>query len=295
MKIGICLPYFKGGGYDRQRILRWARMVDEGPFSALSCGERINGQAYDMHSLLCAAAAATERVRLLPSLYVLPMRSTVWTAKQIATLDVLCEGRLEIVVGVGGREQDYRALGVSMKGRHQRMDEQVAEMRRLWNGEPPYAGAEETGPLPVQGSGLPVLLGAMGPKSMRRGAEWADGVYVFSMDGKKEEIDAMLGMADSAWQEAGHDRTPRKICGFWYSLAHDDAAGKLHDYVHDYMKIADESIAKALAGAMTRNTPDRVRAALDDMEATGCEECILVPASADYGEIERAAEIIATR
>ena len=294
MNIGICLPY-KARGYDRERILRWAREVDQGPFSSLSCGERVCGDsAFEMHSLMCAAAAATERVRLTPSLYVMPMRQAVWTAKQIATLDVLCDGRLEITVGVGGREHDYRAVGASFARRHQRMDEQIAEMRRIWRGEPPFEGADAVGPKPARADGPPIFLGAMGPKSMRRGAQWADGVYVFSMDGRREEIDAMLGMARSAWDEAGHGRKPREITGFWYSLA-DDAESKLREYVHDYLRITDEGLAKTMAEAVTRHNADAVRRALDDLEATGCEECILVPASADYEEFERAAEIIATR
>ena len=42
-------------------------------------------------------------------------------------------------MGVGGREHDYRAIGGSFDHRWQRMDEQVARMRRVWAGEPPFA------------------------------------------------------------------------------------------------------------------------------------------------------------
>ena len=104
MRFGICLPYMERD-YDRATILAWCRRADAGPFYSLSCGERITGYTFEMRVLLAAAAAVTERVRIVPSLYVLPMHSAVWAAKEIATLDVLSEGRVTMTVGVGGREK----------------------------------------------------------------------------------------------------------------------------------------------------------------------------------------------
>merc|ERR1711974_132219 len=112
----------------------WCRIIDQGPFSSLSCGERITGYSMEMRNILAFAAASTERVRIVPSLYVLPMHSAVQSAKEIATLDILSNGRVSVTVGVGGREKDYQALGAEMKGRFQRMDEQIALMNRIWRG-----------------------------------------------------------------------------------------------------------------------------------------------------------------
>ena len=112
MEVGVCLPYMKEG-LARRTLLGFARAVDAGPFTGLSCGERIVGPTIDMATMLAAAAAVTERVRIVPSLYVLPMHDPVWAAKEIATLDVLSGGRVEVTVGVGGRPHDYRAVGAS--------------------------------------------------------------------------------------------------------------------------------------------------------------------------------------
>ena len=68
-----------------------------------------------MRVLLGAAAAVTSRVRVVPSLYVLPMHSAVWAAKEIATLDVISAGRVTVTVGVGGREKDYRAVDAAKR------------------------------------------------------------------------------------------------------------------------------------------------------------------------------------
>ncbi|HNC69121.1 MAG TPA: LLM class flavin-dependent oxidoreductase, partial [Pseudomonadales bacterium] len=149
MRYGVCLPYMKRD-YDRDTLLAWCRAIDAGPWDSLSCGERITGPTCDMRILLGAAAALTTRVRIVPSLYVLPMHSAVWAAKEIATLDVVSGGRVTVTVGVGGREKDYRAVGAAFAHRHERMDAQIAEMRRIWAGEPPFEGADPVGPIPVQ-------------------------------------------------------------------------------------------------------------------------------------------------
>jgi alkanesulfonate monooxygenase SsuD/methylene tetrahydromethanopterin reductase-like flavin-dependent oxidoreductase (luciferase family) len=55
------------------------------------------------------------------------------------------------------------------------MDEQVAEMRRIWSQEPPFEGADPVGPPPVQPGGPPILLGSMTPAGIQRAARIADG------------------------------------------------------------------------------------------------------------------------
>jgi alkanesulfonate monooxygenase SsuD/methylene tetrahydromethanopterin reductase-like flavin-dependent oxidoreductase (luciferase family) len=268
--------------------------VDAGPFSSLSCGERIIGASRDMRVVLAAAAVLTERVRIVPSLYVLPMHDAVRAAKEIATLDIISGGRVTLTVGVGGRQDDYRAVSASFAGRHPRMDEQIASMRRVWNGEPGFEGAPEVGPLPVQKGGPPILAGAMGPLAMARAARWADGVYAWSGNAQQAEMEALLGRARDAWQEAGRDTPPRPVGGFWFSLARDSET-RLREYVFDYLRVFGEDAARAMAAPMNRNTPEAVADGLDQMEAAGCEEVFLVPATADIEEVQRAAEVVARR
>ncbi|WP_131832007.1 LLM class flavin-dependent oxidoreductase, partial [Mycobacteroides abscessus] len=133
MDIGIALP-FMCRDYTRESTITWARLADEGPFSTISSGERISYHNQDMWVTLAAAAAVTERVRILANVSVLPAHPVPLVAKQAATLDVLSEGRFILGVGVGGREHDYRCLDASFGRRHQRLDDQVAELRRLWRG-----------------------------------------------------------------------------------------------------------------------------------------------------------------
>src|SRR5690606_37091479 len=149
MVVGLALPTM-APGWERRTWLDWCRVVDDGPFSSISCGERITFRNVEMLTTLAAAAALTERVRVMVNLAVAPWHATTLLAKQLATLDVLSGGRLDVGLGVGGRDQDYAGMGVSTAGRHQRLDDQVDELRRLWAGEPILEGAPALGPPVVQ-------------------------------------------------------------------------------------------------------------------------------------------------
>lgn len=294
MKIGLCLPYMKAG-LTRDDYLNWFRAVDQGPFHSLSCGERIHGPSYDMRVLLSAAAAVTSRVEITPTLYVLPMHSAVRVAKEIATLDILSGGRINrVALGYGGREADYEAVGARFTGRYGRMDDQVEQMRRVWSGEEIVEGAGSIGPPPSSPDGPRLLAGAMGPKSINRCARWADGLYAWSGNGEREELERFFAMADAAWEGAGRTTAPYRLGGFWYTLA-DDGQRKLYDYVYDYLAIAGPDIATMMAETVHRSSADAITAALDNAEAAGCEELFMVPATAELVEVEQLAEIISRR
>jgi alkanesulfonate monooxygenase SsuD/methylene tetrahydromethanopterin reductase-like flavin-dependent oxidoreductase (luciferase family) len=293
MQIGMTLPSM-AGGYDRETTLRWCRGVDDGPFDSLACGERITYGNQEMRVLLGAAAALTQRVRIVPTLYVLPMHPVALVAKEVATLDVLSGGRVTLTVGVGGREHDYRALGASFEGRFRRLDEQVAELRRLWSGAAAFEGADPIGPAPVQRGGPPIWAGAMGPKSLRRAARWADGVAGFSMGGDPEQVGRAFDAADAAWQEAGRSERPRRITSFWYALG-EGARGRLRAYAQDYLRIFGEAAARALAETPRVDSADALRDTVDEIEGRGCDELILVPTTADPAELDRTIEALARR
>ena len=82
--------------------------------------------ALSLEDALDRFAALTERVRITFSVLVLPMHNTVQIAKQVATLDVLSGGRVTLGLGVGGREEDYVAVGAEYDKRiWQRLEDQV--------------------------------------------------------------------------------------------------------------------------------------------------------------------------
>jgi alkanesulfonate monooxygenase SsuD/methylene tetrahydromethanopterin reductase-like flavin-dependent oxidoreductase (luciferase family) len=281
-------------GYGTRTTVDWARLADDGPFSSISAGERVTFSNPEMVASLAAAAAVTDRIRIFANLWVLPAQPTAMVAQQLTTLDQLSGGRLSVAVGVGAREDDYRALDSPWAGRHARLDDQVAELRRLLRGEPPFEGADPVGPAALRPGGPEFLAGTLGPKSMRRAARWADGISGFSLSGQREEIAALNRRADEAWTDAGRG-TPRKVSGTFFVLGVEEPLATLRAFAARYLGFTGDDLAEALAATTTAATPDTVREVLDGAEAAGCDEFILVPGSTDLSCLEAAAELVANR
>src|SRR5437588_4221422 len=86
--------------------------------------------------LLAAVAAATERLRLVAGAVIPPLRHPLLLAKQLATLDLLSEGRLVVQPTVSWHRQEYDALGVPFASRGRLLDEQLEIWRSLWAPSP---------------------------------------------------------------------------------------------------------------------------------------------------------------
>jgi alkanesulfonate monooxygenase SsuD/methylene tetrahydromethanopterin reductase-like flavin-dependent oxidoreductase (luciferase family) len=134
----------------------------------------------------------------------------------------------------------------------------------------------------------------MGPKSIERCAQWADGLYAWSGNGEEQELSRTFAMADAAWARTGRTQAPYRMGGFWYTLA-DNGQQRLYNYVYEYLAIAGPEIATMMAESVHRSSAESVLAALDNAEAAGCEELFMVPATADLSEIERLSELLARR
>ncbi|WP_405494878.1 LLM class flavin-dependent oxidoreductase [Nocardia sp. NBC_00511] len=294
MKIGVALPQM-APGYGPGTTVDWARRIDAGPFSSVSVGERVTFSNPEMVATLGACAAVTERVQVLGNLWVLPQHPVAMVAQQIGTLDQLSNGRLEVAVGVGGREHDYRALGANFTGRHQQLDDKVAELKSLLAGEPPFEGADPVGPTCVQPGGPIILAGAMGPKAMRRAARWAGGISGFSIAGNAEEIAKVGELADRCWAEAGRTTTPRKVSGCFTALGVGDASEALRSFTAHYLGFLGPKLAGMVAASARASSPEVLADILDGAAQAGCDEFILVPAVTDLKFLEVAAEVVAAR
>lgn len=279
--------------HGRAEMLAWCRAVDEGPWAGLAVPERVT---FDNHAWvvdLAAAAALTERVRLWTTIVVLPAHDAVDVAKQVATIDVLSAGRVRFGIGVGGREHDYRALGAPFERRWSRMDEQVATMRAVWAGEPPFEGADPVGPRPVQAGGPPLIAGVMGPKATARAARWAAGVNTFTFDGSGEALARARAAVVEAWEAAGRTDPPHFSAGLWYALG-EGAAERLTEYAYRYLRIFGEDFARAAAASATCAGPDTLRAKVDEARDAGVDELFLVPTTTDVTELDRTLDVLAS-
>ncbi len=114
MEVGVALPQM-AEGLDRERLVTWCEAIDGGPFSSISAGERITFRNLEGLTLCAAAAALSQRVRVLINVAVVPWHAPALLAKQVATIDIIANGRCELAVGVGGRADDYEALGIVVR------------------------------------------------------------------------------------------------------------------------------------------------------------------------------------
>lgn len=278
----------------REEFLTWCRSVDEGPWSSLAVPERITFTSHSLVVELAGAAALTERVRLWTTLIVLPAHDEVMMAKEMASVDQLSGGRLTLGIGVGGREQDYRAINADFARRWSRMDEQVARMRRTWAGEGPFPGSDPVGPSPVQPGGPPFVAGVVGPKAIARAARWAVGVNDPSSITavNPDALAAQRARVFEAWAEAGRDREPHFSTSVWFALG-PGAEDRLSEYVYRYMHVYGEGVARQAAGHATINSAGALRHAAEAARQVGCDEFFLVPTTTDPTELDRAREALA--
>jgi len=292
MKIGMNLPVM-APGLDRERILEWSRRIDAGPFSHLAAGERINFPNPEIIVTLSAAAAVTERVRILSNVLVLPMHSAVLKAKQLATLDVLSGGRLTVGVGAGARAADCAAVGAEFGVRPlARLAEQVSEMRRVWAGETVVPGAlRPVEPFPVQPGGPEILAGSLSPRSVRLAAAWADGICGFSFGPNAAEVDACFRLARDAWQAAGRTAAPRLVTNCWFALG-PGARAQLDAYLARYLRFMGPGVAEKLAPTVTIVTPRALTDAVQQLADIGTDELSLVPTTIDPDELDRVVEAL---
>jgi len=284
MDLSMTLPTM-ASGLDRALMNEWCAAIDEGPFRSLAIGERIAFDNLEMHTALSYAAARTERVRIAPTLVILPMHPVALMAKKLATLDVLSAGRVDVVVGVGGRDQDYRGAERSFARRHQTLDDQVHELRRLWAGGDAFEGDPPVGPSPVQPGGPPIYSSAMGPKSIARAARWADGNMGFTLGPNTDDHVVAFDAVRDAWTAAGRSEQPRLSTSFWYSLD-DDAGQVLHDYAYRYLSVFGHEGAEMMAGMTTAAGLDAVAEGLQRLDDAGCDEVYLVPTSTNPSHLE---------
>ncbi len=279
---------------DANLLKRWARLIDEGPFSSLCWGERIAFNNPDSLTLLGALSAWTERVPLVTTVVVPQLHDPVMLAKALATADMLSGGRLTVGIGSGGREEDYRAVGADPKTQTIRdMADRVAVMKRVWAGEKITESVLPVGPAPVQPGGPRLLIGATGPKSTRMAAEWADGLAGITLDLDTGRQNELFDVARAAWAEAGKPK-PHLATSFWFALGEADAArAQVHRHLRHYMNWIPPEFVDAMAPTTGWSGSDEeLVATLRKFAAIGTSELHLIPTSSDLDQVRRVADLV---
>jgi len=273
----------------------WAQAIDTGPFSSLCWGERIAFDNPDSLTLLGALASWTDRVRLVTTVIVPQLHDPVMLAKALATGDMLSGGRLTVGIGVGGRHEDYHAVGADPKTQTMRaMAQRVAVMKRVWAGEKTTQSVRPVGPMPVQAGGPRLLVGTIGPKTVRSAAAWADGMAGTTLDLDVAKQNELYDVARAAWAEVGKPK-PHLATSFWFAIGSpDEARAQVHAHLRRYMNWIPAEYVDAMA-PMTgwAGSQADLTATLRRFEDIGTDEVHLIPTSSDIGQLHRAAEVAA--
>jgi probable F420-dependent oxidoreductase len=174
---------------------------------------------YDAIIALTLIAAATASARFGPAVLVLPQREPIVTAKQLASLDAVSGGRLELGVGSGWLREEFEALNVPFATRGSRTDDWIALLRETWSGAVgPHDGPHHPMParvlsLPRPAHRIPILVGGDSPAAFRRAGAVADG-WLAHQSALALDADAIADgvrrMREAA-QAAGADPGARRV------------------------------------------------------------------------------------
>ena len=237
---------------------------------------------------LAAAAGATERIKLMSSITLVPLYPPALLAKQVAALDMVSNGRFNLGVGVGGEfAKEFEACGVPVNERGARTNEALEVMKRLWTEENVSFEGKFTklsgvtlAPKPTQKPHPPVWISGRSDAAMRRAARFGNGwlPYMYTPEKLAQSIETI----DAHASEAGREDSVKPGL-FMFFAVHEDgergsqmAAERLSaQYNQDFSALVGKY---ALAGS-----PDGCIARLREYIDAGARTVILSSACpADY-------------
>jgi probable F420-dependent oxidoreductase len=224
VRIGVVFPQTEIGA-DPAVVRAYAAAVEELGYSHILAYDHVLGAdpagypgwsgPYDVDTaflepfVLFGYLAAVTSLELVTGIIILPQRQTALVAKQASVVDVLCEGRLRLGVGLGWNPVEYAALGKDFGDRGRRITEQVELLRLLWTqhsvtfgGRYEQVTAAGLAPMPVQRP-IPVWFGGSTPASLRRAGRLADGWFPQVVPGPR--LDEHAGWVREGAQAAGRD------------------------------------------------------------------------------------------
>jgi probable F420-dependent oxidoreductase len=176
------------------------------------------GRTLDPFVSLAAAATVTSRIRLGTGICLIAQREPIATAKAIATLDLVSQGRVELGIGFGWNREEMEDHGVEYSTRRGRAREHTLAMKALWssdvasfNGEFVRFEPSWSWPKPMQRGGPPVLIGgAAGPKMFAHIAEYGDGWIPIGGAGVRDALSDL----HRACEAAGRDPATIRVVPF---------------------------------------------------------------------------------
>jgi probable F420-dependent oxidoreductase len=282
MRVGLMFP----PDGDPAEVPALARRAEKQGFDFFCCGEHVffHGPVTNAFVALAAAAGATERIRLLSALTVLPMYPAALAAKLVATLDRVSQGRFELGIGVGGEyPPEFEAVGVPVGERGRRTDEALDVLEHLFTGEPvSFHGAftmiENLAlqPAPIRRGGPPVWVGGRRESAVRRAARYGDVWFPYLVTPKRlattltavRELAGAHGRADDAVRGGIFCWTTVDTDGDWARRTAIETISATYD--QDFTDLADSHL---LCGNV-----EQVLQRIGEYAEAGAQDLVFAPA-----------------
>ena len=227
MKLGVALPQV-GEWATPESVIRIARYAEELGYNSVWVQERLlwplnprkpypaspDGSLPDIYKYvmdpiisLAYVASQMKKIRIGTAIINLPYHTPSVLAKQLATLDIISGGRLDVGIGLGWSEDEYIATNVEFKDRGERVDEFLKCIKKLWTeDEPEFNGKHYklpksvVNPKPVQKPHPPITVGGFTPQTFERAVTLGDGynALIMQFDQMDQTISALKDAAEVA-------------------------------------------------------------------------------------------------
>jgi len=295
IRIGV-MPGPWPAGAGAEFLWRLVEACEASAVDSLWLSDRLLAPTLEPLTTLAAVAARTRRLKFGTAALVLPFRSPVLAAKSLATLDVLSQGRVFPVVGVGlDQRREWEAVGVPASERGRRTDEAMVVMRRLWledevTHEGTYFRLERARlwPKPVQ-TPPPLWVGGTSEPALRRAGRLGDGWLgsVVLPDAFARAVERIQGHAAAAGRTIPTDHYGTIIP---FALARTPAEGWQAAEPYLPRERADEATLRALTAV---GPPEAVAEAIERYVRGGGTKFVLRPAGPPAAQLEQLAWLAA--
>jgi probable F420-dependent oxidoreductase len=293
IEFGAALPSMKD-------VPELARKAEQLGFDYLCSGEHMmfHGAVPNSFINLAVAAGATNKIKLMSTVVLLPLYTPMVVAKLTSVLDVASDGRYHMGIGVGGEfPKEFEACGVPVKQRGSRSNEALEVVKKLWTGKDVTFDGRYTkfsgvtlDPLPVQKPHPPIWVAGRRESAMRRAAMYADGwiPYMYTPEMLRESIEKIRQFGVEAGRDMSGFRPGLFIFASVYpdrDEAREQAARALgRNYAQDFSQIAGRY---ALYG-----NPDDCRKRLQEYIDAGART-VLVSWACRQSDIEQNMKLVA--
>lgn len=286
LEFGVTLPFVD--------IADFARRAEDLGYQYVTSGEHVtfHGPQANAFITLSVAAGATERIKLLSTVTLLPLYPAALAAKMAAMLDVASDGRFNLGVGIGGEYPgEFDACGVPVRQRGARVDEALAVVSRLLSGETvSFEGRFNRFrdvsilPRPIQAPRPPIWVAGRKDAAMRRAARYGDAwmPYMYTPEQLRHSLETIRSYLEA------EGRSPQSVRGALYTFVcvYPDGARAKRVAAEVVGEIYRQDFSRLVDRYIVAGTPEQCQARMEQYVEAGASAVMINLACPDDERIE---------